>query len=62
VSNGWLKARADSGRAAGHCEQEVPTVSDGMSSVPRNAGGVMPARLAGAIIAGFDVHLPPDHV
>jgi transposase len=32
-------------------------VSDGMSSVAQNAGGVMPARLAGAIIAGFDVHL-----
>jgi len=32
-------------------------VSDGKGSVARNAAGVMPARLAGAIIAGFDVHL-----
>jgi transposase len=32
-------------------------VSDGMSSVARNAVGVMPAPLTGAIIAGFDVHL-----
>jgi transposase len=32
-------------------------VSDGKGSVARNAAGVMPARLSGAIIAGFDVHL-----
>jgi transposase len=32
-------------------------VSDGKGSVPRNVAGVMPARLSGAIIAGFDVHL-----
>jgi hypothetical protein len=32
-------------------------VSDGKGSVVRNAAGVMPARLCGAIIAGFDVHL-----
>jgi transposase len=32
-------------------------VNDGMSSVAQNAAGVMPQRLAGAIIAGFDVHL-----
>lgn len=32
-------------------------MSDGMSSVARNAVGVMPAPLTGAIIAGFDVHL-----
>jgi hypothetical protein len=38
-------------------EQEVPTVNDGMSSVARNAVGVISPRLAGAIIAGFDVHL-----
>ena len=38
-------------------EQEVPTVNDGMSPVARNAAGVMAPRLAGAIVAGFDVHL-----
>ncbi|MGH8301455.1 MAG: IS110 family transposase, partial [Steroidobacteraceae bacterium] len=38
-------------------EQEVPTVLDGKGSVARNAAGVMPAPLAGAIIAGFDVHM-----
>lgn len=32
-------------------------MSDGKGSVPRNVAGVMPARLSGAIIAGFDVHL-----
>jgi transposase len=32
-------------------------VSDGMSSVARNAAQVMPERFSGAIIAGFDVHL-----
>jgi Transposase len=32
-------------------------VSDGKGSVARNAAGVMPARYAGAIIAGFDVYL-----
>ena len=32
-------------------------MSDGKGSVARNAAGVMPARLSGAIIAGFDVHL-----
>jgi transposase len=32
-------------------------VSDGKASLARNAAGVMPARLSGAIIAGFDVHL-----
>ena len=32
-------------------------MSDGKGSVARNAAGVMSARLAGAIIAGFDVHL-----
>jgi transposase len=31
-------------------------VSDGKGSVARNAAGVMPAPLSGAIIAGFDVH------
>jgi len=52
-----VQARADDSRAAGHCEQEVPTVSDGKGSVARNTAGVMPAPLSGAIIAGFDVHL-----
>jgi hypothetical protein len=28
-----------------------------MSSVAQNSAGVMPHRLAGAIIVGFDVHL-----
>ena len=32
-------------------------MNDGMSSVARNAVGVISPRLAGAIIAGFDVHL-----
>lgn len=32
-------------------------MSDGRGSVARNAAGVMPARLCGAIIAGFDVHM-----
>ena len=32
-------------------------MSDGMSSVAQNAARVMPERCAGAIIAGFDVHL-----
>ena len=32
-------------------------MNDGMSSVAQNAASVMPQRLAGAIIAGFDVHL-----
>ncbi len=32
-------------------------MSDGKGSVARNAAGVMPARLSGAVIAGFDVHL-----
>ena len=32
-------------------------MNDGMSSVAQNAAGVTPAGLAGAIIAGFDVHL-----
>ncbi len=32
-------------------------MNDGMSLVAQNAAGVMPARLAGAIIAGFDVRL-----
>ena len=32
-------------------------MSDGMSLVAQNAVGVTPARLVGAIIAGFDVHL-----
>ena len=56
-NSGVVKARAGTSRAAGHCEQEVPTVSDGKGSVARNAAGVMPARLSGAVIAGFDVHL-----
>jgi transposase len=57
MSNGVVKARAGTSRAAGHYEQEVPTVSDGKGSVARNRAGVMPARLSGAIIAGFDVHM-----
>ena len=57
MSNGCVKARADCSRAAGHCEQEVPTVSDGMSSVAQNAARVMPERYADAIVAGLDVHL-----
>ena len=57
MSNGIVKARAGTSRAAGHCGWEVPTVSDGKGSVARNAAGVMPARLSGAVIAGFDVHL-----
>jgi transposase len=32
-------------------------VNDGMSSLAQDAARVMPQRLAGAIIAGFDVHL-----
>ena len=32
-------------------------MSDGKGSVARNAAGVAPASLAGAIIAGFDVHM-----
>ena len=32
-------------------------MSDGKGSVARNAAGVAPAALAGAIIAGFDVHM-----
>ena len=32
-------------------------MNDGMSSVAQNAAGVISPRLAGAIIAGFDVHL-----
>ena len=32
-------------------------MSDGKGSVAQNVAGVMPARLSGAIIAGFDVHL-----
>jgi hypothetical protein len=32
-------------------------VSDGKGSVARNAAGVKPAALPGAIIPGFDVHL-----
>ena len=57
VSNGCVRARADSSRAAGQFEQEVPTVSHGMSSVAQNAARVMRSGMAGAIIAGFDVHL-----
>jgi transposase len=57
VSNGCVKARADCTRAAGHREQEVPTVSDGKGSVAQNAARVMPERYAGAIVAGLDVHL-----
>ena len=32
-------------------------MSDGKGSVARNAAGVMQARLSGAVVAGFDVHL-----
>ena len=32
-------------------------MNDGMSSVARNGAGVISPRLAGGIIAGFDVHL-----
>ena len=32
-------------------------MNDGISSVARNAAGVISPRLAGAVIAGFDVHL-----
>jgi hypothetical protein len=32
-------------------------VSDGKGSVARNAAGVVPARMSGAVIVGFDVHL-----
>ena len=32
-------------------------MSDGMSLVTQNAARVMPERYAGAIVAGFDVHL-----
>jgi transposase len=32
-------------------------VNDGMSSIAQSTAGVMPQRLAGAIIVGFDVHL-----
>ena len=48
------RARIAAARPANRTE--VPTVSDGKGSVARNAAGVMPARLCGAIIAGFDVH------
>jgi transposase len=44
-------------RAAGHYEQEVPTVNDGKASVARKATGAKAAALHGAIIAGFDVHM-----
>jgi hypothetical protein len=57
VSNGFVKARADCARAAGHYEQEVPTVNDGMSWVVENAARVMPEQFGGAIVAGLDVHL-----
>jgi hypothetical protein len=57
VSNGFVKARADCARAAGHYELEVPTVNDGMSWVVENAARVMPEQFGGAIVAGLDVHL-----
>lgn len=57
MSNGPVNARADSRRAAGHCEHEKPTISPGKESVAPNAACVMPGRLAGAIIAGLDERL-----